>query len=384
MTAVKPTQRYASLSILRAIVACVIMMQHVMTTFSNFKYRPDLVGMSAFGRALMLPNEFLSVFFLLSGLSLVMTARGRVFDTRRFAISRFFRVFPQLWITLGLYFAFRVIYSAYLQAGIAEPTWFISLNFIRPITLTTWLTHLTLTFELFNEPVNFNLVLWMLPILVQFYILFPALWWILNRPRWGALGLGIAAVAAVVFNQRVGVLAGGILSVVWLFAIGMLIAHFEEPIVRVVKRREVRAVLMLVIPAVILMREFERFPPIVIYPLLFVALILLALSVRDWQPDTQLARFVDNLGNWSFSIYLLHVLVLAFFAPPILALGMPLGIYAIVVTVVVFTVSIRLGALSYRYIEIPFRVLGKRIIARVLPPSPAPVVERERADLATT
>jgi peptidoglycan/LPS O-acetylase OafA/YrhL len=74
-------------------------------------------------------------------------------------------------------------------------------------------------------------------------------------------------------------------------------------------------------------------------------------------------RFLTWLGAVSYSVYLVHVVVLNVVPPvPGPLLGVPGAAISLAVWV---SITLAVSALTYRYIEMPFQNLGKRLIERI-------------------
>ena len=85
-------------------------------------------------------------------------------------------------------------------------------------------------------------------------------------------------------------------------------------------------------------------------------------AVLAWRPA--LPRFSVSLGDWSYSIYLSHILVigvLARLAPAVTGTGWLASLALYVLCLIACTVF---GALSYRLLEKPLLKLGRRLMSR--------------------
>ena len=304
---------------------------------------------------------FVDLFFVLSGFVIchVYLARlGQPSELRRFAEKRFFRLYP-LHLFAWLCSSGLIVGRYALGLGPRPP----SFNW------TNNLLGLTLTHGLgFTEDLPINSSSWSVSTEMAAYVLFAAICLLTTRRRIFALGLAslVALIVLVAFNGATieGGMAIRVVRCIYSFGLGALAWRFARPApwLQWVSLVAVAALLWL---AGIETRLTLLFP-------VAAACLVAALSF-----DGGLARFLSHrpfvaIGRWSFSIYLMHsaVLTVAGFAInrlvtardgtiPVLAPG-PAVVIELAATALVILVS----ALTYRFVEQPGRMLGRRLAAR--------------------
>jgi peptidoglycan/LPS O-acetylase OafA/YrhL len=136
-----------------------------------------------------LAQSGVELFFVLSGIVLLRpyVHGGRPFDLRQYARRRAERLFPPYWTCLAL--ALPLLLVAPLV-----PTWY-----SQEIVPTFHIWDLVLQMPLFSfTRTSYNGAWWSLQVELVFYVLVPALIYVLRRPRIG--WLPVAAAAAVVWG----------------------------------------------------------------------------------------------------------------------------------------------------------------------------------------
>jgi hypothetical protein len=77
---------------------------------------------------------------------------------------------------------------------------------------------------------------------------------------------------------------------------------------------------------------------------------VILLGNKDWLPKFIVVRFIEKIGDWSYSIYLVHWPLFAF------AYLSYVGDVPTTIKITITLFSILLGYLQFKYVEIPFRV----------------------------
>lgn len=79
------------------------------------------------------------------------------------------------------------------------------------------------------------------------------------------------------------------------------------------------------------------------------ATMLILIGNKDWLPKLRFVYYIEKIGDWSYSIYLVHWPLFAF------AYLSYVGDVPTTIKILLIVVSIILGYLQYRYVETPFR-----------------------------
>lgn len=272
-----------SLNALRGIAALLVVVSHL----------PELAGLH-FG-----PSHEGSlgvmVFFTLSGFLMGYLYLGQPAGWRevaRYGIARFSRIAPPYLI---------VVVASFLIYTLVDPAFVYSIG-----------THNLLRHLLFSGNVS---VFWSIPPEVQFYVLFIGVWWALRRALTGrtlALVVVMAlAVAAICIRDRVP--GTFVMSKLHYFLLGTLLGGLHPWLRNVpVSTRALTVLQLLLIGALgLFMLEVIRLPQDYwhdLAPTLIAGLAVFAFSRDQTAIDAVLtARPFQWFGDWSFSIYLLHV-----------------------------------------------------------------------------
>lgn len=313
-------QRYTALDGLRGVAAYLVVVSHYIST----PYPTNV--MAAAGQVGVM------LFFVISGFlmgELYMKTPFTKEAVRAFYVKRFARVVPLYYVV--------VIVSLVLFVT-RKNVW--PLYYVDPPTI--W-QHL-----LFWRGTN---VLWTIPVEVQFYALFPLIWWAFSRAGTAAMLLLVVACATGAASW----IPTNDLFTFFLpyFAAGLLLSVITVPYSRLIE--------FLVIPAfIVLMLAMPKFADAMgvrqtgvwnspVYLLLVPTTVLLVVNSR-WAAIVLGSRVAAFTGMISYSVYLLHMPVHfvlrqlpIFKTSPLLFIGV-----AVIGTTVV-------AWLSYRLIENPAR-----------------------------
>lgn len=274
------------------------------------------------------PNGMLGVdiFFVISGFlmtQMIVTGIDRGdFTFDGFYLRRARRLLPASLATV----AGTVIFAAlFLPAG-AWP------NFIWQVVGALTFTANAVAEQQTNDPVFLRPLahFWSLALEEQFYLLFPLLLW-LSPKKMRPWGVGIVAVESFILFAVFG--AGYHLPQrAWELLAGSLVFFARDLPVRPVMNWLALATL----PAAIWIGSI---------PLVVALTAVMLLGKDDWVRSPA----IERIGDWSYSIYLIHWPVIVFTT---LAYGaeIPPLLGATLIAVI-----IGLSALQYRYVEQPFR-----------------------------
>lgn len=336
-----PTHRINFLDTLRFVAAGAVLFQHSVE-------RQGELGIEI--ASVLSPGVFgVVLFFIVSGFVIPMSI-GKKLDVHRFALRRFFRIYPLVIVTfIGIAI---VGYSIHLP-GIED---------VRTASFRDWIANLLLIQDYVNAKPLWG-VTWTLSLEVAWYVLF-ALSLLFLGPRFDN-SLSIVAPAVMIVLGVTSILVGHRLP---LGRIGMIYAailgcrvyrHFAGEIT--LRRLVMDAGAFIVAMAICNIISFGYFKhpnltmnqslyPFVAAPILF----LLFSTLRE----VRQSRIINNpligfLGAISFSTYLLHPFAIAFaaaYVPPKFSL----------IASILF--ALLLSIAGYWLVELPGQALGKRII----------------------
>ncbi|MDQ0346858.1 acyltransferase family protein [Ancylobacter vacuolatus] len=335
--------RIEIIDVLRGIAAIAVVAQHVAASS----------GLPGLWYVLELsPGVFgVVLFFLISGFVIPLSVRGAP-DWRAFALRRVFRIYP---LTL---FAFALLAALIMLGAVPPPA---------SDSATVWLVNLLLLQDFLKQPALIG-VTWTLPIEFAWYGLFGLSFFLLGRRGlallslaypigmaglilfsllmeirlpFGRIGMFYAAIIGMQCQRFVGgeigrgemLLSGGAFVALMMVANGVAFGHFSHPDIAL----------------------HQALVPWVLASLLFfLALFRLRLS----PPGGLVERSLLFLGRISFSVYLLHPIVMEIVHPH--AEGI-----AFIVAVCVGTVP--LAWLSFTYVEKPGIEIGRALARRRRP-----------------
>lgn len=224
---------------------------------------------------------------------------------------------------------------------------------------------------------------WSITVEAHFYLLLPPLLWIMRKSRMGLLGVVAAAIALRVLlrheNGQVQSLAYfTLVGRIDQFVIGMLAWSFRSCFAK----RHTLAVLVAT-AFMLFYWQFDRmggFRHMPSYPspsALWIVLptieaiayaVCIAWYDNSFSPATTgVSGFIGRIGEYSYSIYLLHVFVVVRVASAMYDYGVPIpNFYAACAwSLLLFLMMMVPGYLSYRFVESPFLRLRKRYLRAV-------------------
>lgn len=343
--------RVESLDWLRGIMAISVMVFHLMIL--NYEM-PDVSGV--FGR---LGGIYaVSIFFVLSGLSMAIVYNGRIFDLKSslsFFIKRIFRIWPLLWLC--------VIYMAIKGGGV---------GFERLII------NLTATFSLFDPRAYINMGAWSIGNEMVYYALTPFVIAIYDRSK--VIGDLLVAISLAVYLYFAFVVLNPLSSLedqwvlyinplnnLFLYMVGVFVYYNRSAL----KMSQVLNCLLVVSSVLIfvfypvdgnrinIVTGFNRIA-------FSVLSVLLVIGVYNFALYRYVPRFLASslslLGVATYGIYLMHPVVNYMLKSKFIKSGFgdPL-----LISVVVFLSTIVLAVCSYYTFEKFFMVRGGRVARRI-------------------
>jgi len=298
---------------------------------------------------------------------------------RLFYTRRFFRIAPLYYTALAISFTFHHWFmSGYQQfpqfsSGLTQPLEVLDFN------VSSLLLHVSFLFGFSPAQSNNNILPdWSLALEMQFYFLFPFLMLALRRigPAWFAVSTWLIMSTAQIYSPTYGQPAF-LPLVLSAFVIGIMIS--EAWLERDKFRASVLLVLAMFLSSVRMPAAYQMIPLVltflVIFPNLFAYLKVSA-------PGKLALKLLGGplgsyIGDRSYSVYLLHMLVLV----PLLLMLMrfpefeqarPLVRFAFVGPIMVI-LCFAIAGLTFKYIETPFIALGRKLTARTRVGCPAKV-----------
>lgn len=364
-TPVQPTRRYAYVDALRGFAALWVFTLHVHGYWLDNVRPPKLSADGILVRLIGFGGAGVDLFIVLSGfcLTLPLTRSGasalRPISVRGFFRRRAYRLLPAYYSALALTLCLELV-PAIRPALVA-----------RDLTWTDLVTHLTLTFPLWEDTMPaVNGSLWSIPLEATLYLGFPLLLWLGRRHGIRAvlvLTAGIAVATWLVTLVVTFPLPGGwlpqpfkYLPARWVqFALGMYAATLVRGIPHPRAGEMAAWACALGLPAGLYGyaagQELVR-------TLGFGALGLGLLVLLSRVPERFFGRgplaWLTGLGTISYSFYLLHQPVILLLSGWGHSLGLPVIPLFAVAMATSGTLTVALATIFYRGIERPFLVRG--------------------------
>ncbi|MBQ5473995.1 MAG: acyltransferase [Lachnospiraceae bacterium] len=327
-----------SLQYLRAFAALWVLLTHVL---QELGIRPNGV--------LFAGQWGVDIFFLLSGFIIYLTTRDHS-SWKAFAIKRVFRIYPAYWLCLIIYISYSAIYN---RGG------YNCLNIIQNVLMIP-----------FSEPIGYSSLIvgqaWSTCYEMYFYFLLAALLVFGFSKKWLLplililFFLGYALSRFLPMDGFVGYIYSLIgKHHVLFFCEGIIIARFHEWI----RDFKIKKSLLIVISIIsllfycfILCQQYGFVISFLASPLFFI----IVYKANEILPEKGMVnKVMVTLGDISFSIYLIHLVVIRF-------LLNQFGIDDFVLllcTSLILTLAFSL--LSYYMIEKRFMDLGKKLSAHL-------------------
>ena len=346
--------RYHFIDAIRGLAALLVIYQHVTATFFPLTHPAERALIVITTYHLGFGKVAVAIFFMVSGYVVPFSLKGRRGPgLARFVISRFFRLYPLYWVSLLLALAV----TAWLHDALPFPPPVVALN-------------LTMLQQFFHRP-NVLGVYWTLQIELIFYVLCAAMFalgWLHRRSALIVAAVSMllctVAMAAARYHTARKLPVALPLALTLMF-IGTLWKRYQLNNDRAAGRAVAFLVgsFVLLLPAITLLaynRDMgfgERW-----YAYLNCYLLSLAVFFAMTTFARVNARWAVFLGDISYSIYLLHELVMR----PYMQVASRLPVMpAMVHVVLVGLLTVALCTLTRRYIELPAIALGKRLSRRI-------------------
>lgn len=287
---------------------------------------------------------------------------------RNFWIRRAFRLLPAAWLWLGL----TLLACLFLNQSGA----FGSLHANLQATLAGWLQYANFRFadSFFRYEYGASFVYWSLSLEEQFYLLLPVCILLFRKRLVWALLLLVAVQlftlrTPLLMSIRTDALALGVLLAIW----GARASHVRwEP--TLLRRPWLGVALLIGVGLLLSTLGTERYTftsyRVGAIAMLCAVLVWVASYNRDYLfPRGRLKNLLTWVGSRSYGIYLIHIpayfLVREFcFRLQSAGLPSPAG-HPVLTLILAFTLILLLSELNYRFIELPMRRRGTRLVDRL-------------------
>lgn len=350
----------------RGIAAFFVVVSHTLRASQSIYSEADSkAGFFAF-KFLDLGDFGVSLFFALSGCALYLSSAKMATpaDVSRFYIKRVARIWPAFFVSILVYIALAPIFKAYYLAPNGHWIEFL----LKDWSYADLLAYLTLSFNFLGPMYVFNNVYWSLPVEFQFYLIFPLLLALLRTA--GIYGPMLAAVVlySIGYLKPLNLPDYRFFSMAYMFAGGMLCAHYYTKIDFTLSPRACAIILIvLTVLASGVRNQYIPLPqvPIIMdkftwYGLASIATILVCLKTDLRHKETgAIGRFLNRYGEASYSTYLYHNVFIALAVLCVIQFGIVGLAKLFTIFILTITGTYWLAGLSYRYVEKPFMVMAK-------------------------
>lgn len=272
-------------------------------------------------KAVIFGGTGVHLFFLLSGFGLGLSVAREGYQP--LAVGNFYnRRLRKIWLPYAL--ALTISLGAAWAFGLFSDGW------------AAWLAGVGL-YQMFSEHyiLSFGGHFWFISAIVQFYLVFPALVWLRRKSGNGLVFLGVTLLLSMAWWLLVFMLNKGdlrnwnsfFLQFLWEFALGMVLAeYFLKPdttpklgikgdfwnykwwVYLPIGLTGTGLMVFIILKMGELGRVFNDIPALIGYTALCIFLFRLS---EQWLPPVK--SFFLWIGSFSFSLYLMHVLVLVAF-----------------------------------------------------------------------
>ena len=314
------------------------------------------------------------LFFVLSGFVLTLSLKNKKIPYKKYLVSRFFRLYPVLFVAIIISFVTRLIIGHNSTSLFSQ--WYQS-DFLMPIPLSisNLLGHLALT-GISKEHIFLNNPIWSLVYEARMSIIFPFLLLFVtmrNKPTVIFLSLALSLCSAALLLITTGIAPKGYMEssfiatlattayYVIFFIAGILLALNHERVSKIVAALPAIIKFLLLVAAISCFifdrRSFGITSIIMDYFHMAGAVLLIVLAAYwDWLSRLLSVRPLIWLGRISYSLYLIHWVVL-YAVFELLGDTLPYWQLPIIITVI----SLICAELMSRFVEYPCIELGKSL-----------------------
>ncbi|WP_275545148.1 MULTISPECIES: acyltransferase family protein [unclassified Pseudomonas] len=276
-----------SVQALRALAAWVVVFHHVMQVFFNFK-ADSFVGRLFAERGAV----GVDIFFVISGLVIYLSTRGKTITPWRFMLNRVLRIVPAYW----LYSLIAALIIAF--ANPVMPVQEFDLHHLL----------LSLLFIPAENPGGFGLyptlnVGWTLNYEMYFYLLFALAFIVTERLRLLFIVLALAAFSLLATQPWMSDFYRN--SILYEFIFGMLLGVLYK---RGWIRQGFWLPLLVIAASLLTIYHFDSSMRLLHWGLPSALIVAACIAMEPWFKGN---RLLSHLGDYSYSVYLLHVIVLS-------------------------------------------------------------------------
>jgi exopolysaccharide production protein ExoZ len=347
-------KRVKSLDYLRGIMAISVMIYHY-SVWSGFELSIDSL-LSKLGLYAV------SVFYILSGLSLSIVYHGRiasVSDMGDFLIKRIFRIAPLFWISVS-----ASLLLGFLKENLKEG--------VFEIDVYRVFLNYSLLFGFLSPSAYLSTGAWSIGNEMVFYVIFPILFFLGSKKLWlfpcavvFSLILGIIFSTLVLDDSRSLVSQWGIyinpFNNLFLFMGGVAIGRYAKP--------AVYAFPIIVVIATMAFVLFWLYPVygdrvqlVINFGRIILSVACISIVWAVYVSDVRLNGFIDRLlsffGEGCYSIYLLHPLV----AVPVIFFTSRMGIAVMWSYLLAAITTLGVSWITFKYVEKPMMRIGASFV----------------------
>lgn len=168
---------------LRALAAILVVFTHVIRAAEDSYLKSEEMHIPSFMYIFDLGTFGVLLFFTLSGTTLYISQSHKKSGLTEFLIKRFFRIWPAFAVAIIFYLLFRPIFEEYYPVLLGN---WIEGQFTNSYNYENILAYLSMSSNFFAPSGLFNNAFWSLPVEFQYYLCFPALYWLSKKT--GAAG----------------------------------------------------------------------------------------------------------------------------------------------------------------------------------------------------
>jgi exopolysaccharide production protein ExoZ len=339
--------KFHSIQVLRAIAATLVVLFHAHGAFLEIGGARSIPGeayLFAFGAV------GVHLFFVISGFIMVMTSKfDPAFSSREFMRRRLLRIYPVYWISASLYLAYHSTLGTGYGLSLTDAAGALLLvpGSAPKIIGPAW----TLAYEMY------------------FYLSFAAIMRLgLNR---GVVTLGLLFAALIAlgaaFRPQIAVFDVATNPLLMEFVAGMVIGWLVKMQRFPTSMGWVLALAGLGLFLASALYGYRRLPTVLSWGIPSALLVAGVVAIEIQRSANAAARLVGRLGDSSYSLYLLHVLLITIVVDLLLAFSPGRVPNAILASFAVVVFCVFVSELFHRQIEVPMlRALnGKRRSARL-------------------